>query len=262
VSVRRGFEPDKLVAVATPYILEISVETLERALAAERGGAHRIELCGDLSQGGLTPDAELLRSVREMVGIPLFAMIRPRAGDFAYSGDEYAAMQREIEVAKRLGADGLVFGILRRDARVDIERTRQLVELARPLPVTFHRAIDVSADIHKSLEDVTQSGAVRVLSSGGAATAAEGAACLAEFVRAASGRIVVMPGCGITASNLVQIAKSTGASEFHAGLSSARLAAEIEERRFEEEVRKLAEALALISSIDFRVCETDSELER
>lgn len=245
MSVGRGFEPDRLVA--TSYILEISVDTLERALAAERGGAHRIELCGELAQGGLTPDAELLRSVREMVRIPIFAMIRPRAGDFAYSDAEYAAMQREIEVAKRLGADGLVFGILRRNAHVDIERTQQLVELARPLPVTFHRAIDVSADIHKSLEDVTQTGAVRVLSSGCAATAAEGAACLAEFVRAASGRIVVMPGCGITASNLVKIAKSTGAREFHAGLSSIVRDDDPGELDFETEVRRLVETLAMTS---------------
>jgi copper homeostasis protein len=232
------------VAVATPYILEISVETLERALAAERGGAHRIELCSELSQGGLTPDAELLRSVREMVRIPIFAMIRPRAGDFAYSDAEYAAMQRDIEVAKRLGADGLVFGILRREGQVDVQRTRQLVESARPLAVTFHRAIDVSADIYKALADVRQTGAARVLTSGGAATAPEGAGCLAKLVQAASGRIVVMPGCGITASNLAQIAKSTGASEFHAGLSSVVWNDDPGELDFETEVRRLVEALA------------------
>jgi copper homeostasis protein len=247
------------VAVATPYILEISVDTLGRALAAERGGAHRIELCSELSRGGLTPNAELLRSVREMVRIPIFAMIRPRAGDFAYSDAEHAAMQREIEVAKRLGADGLVLGILRRNGHVDIERTQQLAELGRPLPVTFHRAIDVSADIHKSLEEVTQSGAVRVLSSGGAATAAEGAACLAELVRAASGRIVVMPGCGITSSNLAQIAKSTGASEFHAGLSSVAIAAGLDEQKFEQEVRKLVRELGVSGSS--RAMQSGTDLE-
>ncbi len=233
------------MAVAAPYTLEISVETLERALAAERGGAHRIELCRELSQGGLTPDAELLRSVREMVRIPIFPMIRPRAGDFAFSDAEYAAMQRDIEVAKRLGADGLVFGILRREGQVDVQRTRQLVESARPLPVTFHRAIDVSADIYKALADVMQTGAARVLTSGGAATAPEGAGCLAKLVQAASGRIVVMPGCGITTSNLAQIAKSTGASEFHAGLSSVVRNDDPGELDFETEVRRLVETLAM-----------------
>ncbi|MGA2428664.1 MAG: copper homeostasis protein CutC [Candidatus Acidiferrum sp.] len=242
--------------------IEISVDSLAKALAAERGGAHRIELCSDLSQGGLTPDAELLRSVRELVRLPIFAMIRPRGGDFVYSDTEYAEVQREIETARRLGADGLVFGLLQRDGQVDVRRTQRLVEVARPLPVTFHRAIDVSADIYKALEDVMQTGAVRVLTSGGAATAPEGAASLAKLVQAASGRIIVMPGCGITASNVTQVAKSTAAREFHAGLSSVSLEDNAEEKRFEEEVRRLAEALALIPSIDFRTSETDSELER
>jgi copper homeostasis protein len=225
--------------------IEISVDSLAKALAAERGGAHRIELCSDLSQGGLTPDAELLQSVREKVRIPIFAMIRPRGGDFAYSDIEYAGMEREMETARRLRVDGLVFGILQRDGQVDVRRTQRLVELARPLPVTFHRAIDVSADIHKALKHVIQTGAVRVLTSGGAATAPEGAACLAKLVQAASGRIVVMPGCGITASNVKQVAKSTGAHEFHAGLSSVVQDDDPGELHFAREVRRLVETVAV-----------------
>jgi len=228
-------------------VLEISVDTLDRALAAERGGAHRVELCSDLPQGGLTPDFDLLRVVREMARLPIFAMIRPRGGDFVYSDAEYAAMEREIGVAKRLGADGLVFGILKQDGHVDIGRTRWLVELARPLPVTFHRAIDVSVDIHEALEGVMQTGAVRVLSSGGAATAMEGSPCLTDLVKAARGRIVVMPASGITATNVAQIAESTSAREFHAGLSSVSVRDDLEARRFEEEVRKLADVLAAIA---------------
>jgi copper homeostasis protein len=223
--------------------IEISVDSLAKALAAERGGADRIELCRDLSQGGLTPDAELLRSVREKVGIPIFAMIRPRGGDFAYSDIEYAGMEREMETARRMRVDGLVFGILQRDGQVDVRRTQRLVELARPLPVTFHRAIDVSADIYKALKHVLQTGAVRVLTSGGAATAPEGAPCLAKLVKAASGRIVVMPGCGITASNLRQVAKSTRAHEFHAGLSSVVQGDDPGELHFAREVRRLVETL-------------------
>ncbi len=227
----------------SPRLIEISVDSLAKALAAERGGAHRIELCSELSHGGLTPDPELLHSVRELVRLPIFAMIRPRGGDFVYSDSEYAEMQREMETARRLGADGLVLGILQRDGQVDVQRTRQLVELARPLPVTFHRAIDVAAEIYKALADIMQTGAARVLTSGGAPRAPEGAACLATLVKAASGRIVIMPGCGITSSNASQIAKSTGAREFHAGLSST--VRDDEPREFETEVRQLVETLAM-----------------
>jgi copper homeostasis protein len=248
--------------VATPYILEISVETVERALAAEHGGAHRIELCSELSHGGLTPDAELLRAVRESVRIPIFAMIRPRGGDFVYSDIEYARMGREIETARRAGVDGLVLGILRRDGQVDVQRTQRLVELARPLPVTFHRAIDVAADIDRALEDIKQTGAVRVLSSGGAATAVEGVECLAKLVKAASGRIVVMPGCGLTASNVSRVAKSTGAREFHSGLSSANVAADPGGRKFEQEVQKLVRELGVASARTAMQSETDSGLGR
>jgi copper homeostasis protein len=225
-------------------VLEVSVETLERALAAERGGAHRVELCSDLQQGGLTPHIELMRSVREMVRLPIFAMIRPRGGDFVYSDTEYASMEHEIEAAKRLGADGLVFGILRVDGHVDVERTRRLVETARPLPVTFHRAIDAATNIREALEDVIDAGAVRILTSGGASTAAVGRDCLRELVKAAGDRIVVMPGCGVTAANVAQIIDSTGAYEFHAGLSSLNVGDDPKAQQFEEEVRKLAEVLA------------------
>jgi copper homeostasis protein len=246
--------------VETPYILEISVDTLERALAAERGGAHRIELCRELSQGGLTPEAEWVRSVRDLVRVPIIAMIRPRGGDFVYSDSEYAEMEREIEILRPMGVDGLVFGMLRTDGRVDVARARRLMELARPLPVTFHRAIDVAADIHAALEDVVQSGAVRVLSSGGAATAVEGIGCLNQLVKDAAGRIVVMPGSGILAGNIVHIAETTGAREFHAGLSSAISGGQADEQGFEEKVRQLRQALEGLKSSGAKRCKTDSGL--
>src|SRR5215472_1172494 len=121
-------------------LLEISVDGVEKAGAAERGGAGRIELCADLSVGGLTPSRELLRGVRERVHIPLYSMIRPRAGNFVYYESEFSAMERSIAVAAESGMDGVVLGALKKDRRVDILRTRRLVDLARPLPVTFHRA--------------------------------------------------------------------------------------------------------------------------
>ncbi len=225
-------------------ILEISVETLDAALAAQRGGAHRIELCSNLAQGGLTPGTALMRAVREHVALPIFAMIRPRGGDFVHSAAEFATMLGDIETARRLGMDGVVLGILKEDGHVDIRRTRELVERARPLPVTFHRAFDVSADLRKSLEDVIQTGAARLLTSGGAAAAPEGLAALAGLVDAAGDRILIVPGSGINASNALRVAQHTRAREFHSGLSSALQSADRCGERFEAAVRELAEVLA------------------
>jgi copper homeostasis protein len=229
-------------------VLEITVDSLERALAAERGGAHRIELCADLSVGGLTPDSELMSKVRELVRIPIVALVRPRGGDFVYSDKERAAMGRDIQTARELGMDGVVLGILRADGHVDVSRTRALVERARPLPVTFHRAFDVSTDLRRSLEDVIQTGAVRILSSGGALTAAEGLACLSDLVKGTRGRISIMPGSGVTAANISRLMEATGAREFHAGLSSVSGGLGSNAPEFEEEVRKLVRVLEVSES--------------
>lgn len=232
---------------SSPYILEISVETLDAALAAQRGGAHRIELCSDLAQGGLTPATALMRDVREQVTLPIFAMVRPRGGDFVYSGAEFSTMERDVETAKRLGMDGVVLGILKEDGHVDVERTKQLVGLAQPLPVTFHRAFDVSADLRKSLEDVIQTGAARILTSGGAKTAPEGLNALTELVRTAGDRVIIIPGSGITTSSVLGVAERTHASEFHAGLSTVVRTADGQRNGFEAEVRKLVELLTTAS---------------
>src|SRR5690349_5358455 len=129
------------------YLLEISVDGLGKAMSAERGGADRIELCADVSVGGLTPSRELLSTVREKVRIPIFSMIRPHPADFVYAPSEFQAMKQSIAEAKESGMDGLVLGVLRTDYRVDVARTKELVELARPLPVTFHRAFDECTDL-------------------------------------------------------------------------------------------------------------------
>ncbi len=228
-------------------LLEISVETLEAAMAAERGEANRIELCSDLSAGGVTPCADLVRAVRAQVHVPIFAMIRPRAGDFVYSDAEFSEMWRSIADAKESGMDGVVLGVLTKDLRVDVERTRELVELAKPLPVTYHRALDEAADLRQALEDVIQSGAKRILTSGGAKSALEGAAVLAKLVEAAGERIVIVPGAGISGANIRQIAQRTKAREFHSGLSSVLSYGNRDYKKFEAEVRKLAEQLARIS---------------
>ena len=228
-------------------LLEISVESLEAALAAERGGANRIELCGNLSAGGITPSIALMHAVREHLSIPVFVMIRPRAGDFVYSDAEFSEMRRSIASAQESGMDGVVLGILTRDHRVDVERTRELVEFANPLPVTYHRALDEAADLRQALEDVIKSGAKRILTSGGARSALEGAAMLADLVGAAGERFVIVPGAGISALNIEQVAQQTGAREFHSGLSAVLPYGSRDYKRLEEEVRRLAEHLARIT---------------
>jgi copper homeostasis protein len=226
------------------YLLEISVETVERAAAAERGGADRIELCADLSAGGLTPSRELLCGVREKVGISIFSMVRPRAGDFVYSASEFDGMKRAIVDARESRMDGVVLGMLRKDYRVDVERTQELVDLARPLPVTFHRSFDECADLREALEAVIRTGATRILTSGGATSAPEGAAVLAGLIHLSRGRIAILPGGGIRGSNIAELARRTGAREFHSGLSSALPYSSGDCEGFEAEVRRLAGQLA------------------
>lgn len=222
--------------------VEISVESVERAVAAERGGASRIELCWALEVGGVTPAIELMREARARVKVPIFSMVRPRGGDFVYSPAEFEEMKVAIAVARAERMDGVVLGLLQRDGRVDVERTTELVRAAAPLPVTFHRAFDESADLFEALEDVIATGATRLLTSGGAATAPEAVARVAELVRRARGRIVVMPGSGVTAGNVAKMAEVTGAVEFHAGLSSV-VGREAGAETFEAEVRRLVEAV-------------------
>jgi copper homeostasis protein len=228
-------------------LLEISVEALESALAAERGGADRIELCADLSLGGVTPGTDLMRTTRAQVRIPIFSMVRPRAGDFVYSTAEFAEMKRSVVGAKEAGMDGVVLGVLTKQRRVDVERTRELTELARPLPVTYHRAFDEITDLHQALEDIIQSGAKRILTSGGAKSALEGAATLAKLIEAAGERIAIVPGAGISSINIAEVARRTRAREFHSGLSAALPYGSNAYEKFEEEVRKLAAHILRIS---------------
>jgi len=225
------------------YILEISVESVEAAVAAERGGAQRVEFCSNTREGGTTPSGGLLRAVRERVRLPILSMVRPRGGNFVYSDDEFRAIQGDIETAKHMRMDGVVLGLLRADGRVDIERTRHLVEQARPLEVTFHRAFDESADLREALEDVIKTGATRLLTSGGKRTATEALEVLGDLVRMAGKRMIVMPGSGLHAGNIRETVEKTGAREYHAGLSSVISRPGDDIDAFEEEVRRLAGAL-------------------
>jgi copper homeostasis protein len=201
-------------------LVEVCADSVASAVAAERGGAARIELCSGLIEGGITPSAGLIATVRAAVSIPLHVMIRPRGGDFCYDSAELDAMRRDIAHAARMGANGVVFGILNIDAQVEVARMRELVEVARPLEVTFHRAFDMAADFSRALEDVCESGVSRLLTSGGEQTSWQGQGVIAGLVKQARGRIVVMPGSGIKPENAREIVEQTGAREIHVGLRS------------------------------------------
>lgn len=202
-------------------LVEICVDSVAAAVAAERGGAQRVELCGSLIEGGITPSVGLIETTRAAVSIDIAVIIRPRGGDFCYEPDEFETMRRDIVEAKRLGANAVVFGILDVHGRVDVGRTRQFVERARPLAVTFHRAVDMTADLSRALEDVIVSGADRLLTSGGEPGAIEGQEKIRELVRQADGRIVIMPGSGINPANARRLVEYTGVTEIHAGLRSS-----------------------------------------
>lgn len=206
--------------MSAPVLIEVCVDSVASALAAERGGAQRVELCSDLLEGGVTPSLGLLAVVRSKVSVGVHPIIRPRPGDFCYSGAELEIMRRDIEAAKAEGADGVVLGILKTNGTVDVERTRQLVEFARPLPVTFHRAFDVSADLFRALEDVYATGANRILTSGGEQECVQGIPTIAKLVQSARGRVSIMAGGRIGIRDAAAIVENTGVSELHVGLAT------------------------------------------
>jgi copper homeostasis protein len=237
-------------------ILEICVESVDHAVAAERGGAHRIELCANLSSGGTTPSVALMQTARREVRIPIHVLIRPREGDFCYSDDELEIMRNDIRAVKQFGMDGIVLGILNENGGVDIARTKVLVELSHPLPVTFHRAFDESKNLENSLEEVIHTGASRILSSAGQPRATDALPTLARLVQAARERISIMPCGGINSDNVLDIVRTTSAQEIHtsAGTSNANSGGngsdlspnngvDLQSRPFEQEVAKLVSLL-------------------
>jgi copper homeostasis protein len=212
-------------------LVEACVDSVASSLAAERGGAGRLELCDAIFDGGTTPSAGMIAACKATVSIPVFVMIRPRGGGFVYSDAERDVMRRDIVVARELGADGVVIGGLRPDGTVDLSLARILVEAAQQLPVTFHRAFDITPDLAASLELLADAGVQRILSAGGASTAADGATVLADLVRKAGSRIVVMAGGGVREENVRRLVSVSGVREVHVRLTQLTRGGERATRR-------------------------------
>lgn len=204
------------------FTIEACVDSIESAVNAQEGGAARVELCDNILEGGTTPGFGTIAMAREKLDIDLFVMIRPRAGDFLYSTLEFEAMMKEIGIARELGADGVVFGVLKADGSIDVERNKALKELASPLKTTFHRAFDLCANPWQSLEDIISIGIDRILTSGQAPSAPQGLDLIHELVKKAAGRVVIMPGGGVNEDNIIFIRDKTGTSEFHVSLREER----------------------------------------
>lgn len=195
--------------------IESCCTTLADALAAQKAGADRIELCADLSCGGVTPPLEMIHEAVSALSIPVNVLVRPRAGDFVYLPSEVEEMLDTIAGCKRVGVNGVVIGALDRDGNVDIGTMQCLVAASRPLSITFHRAFDRCSHWHRALEDVISLGCDRLLTSGLASDAMEGRFVIASLVGQASGRIVIMAGCGVRPDNIDLIARDSSADEFH-----------------------------------------------
>ena len=202
--------------------LEIAANSLASALAAQDGGADRIELCENLGQGGCTPSHASIAMARERLRIPLYVLVRPRAGDFLYDALERELMRRDIEHCVRLGCDGVVIGALDADGDVDRATCAELIAAAGRLGITFHRAIDAAREPARALEDAIALGCERVLTSGGASAAADGATAIAALAQRAGTRIAVMAGAGIDSGNVASLLAATGVTQVHASAKATQ----------------------------------------
>lgn len=196
-------------------LVEACVDSVQGALAAEQAGAGRLELCANLIEGGTTPSGGMMRAVLRCVRLPVFAIVRPRGGDFVYDAADIEVMLRDIEFAKGCDIHGIVSGALNPNGTIDEDGTSALLEAAHPLPFTFHRAFDVTRDLDESLDTLQALGVPRVLTSGGAPSAAEGAEVIARMVRRGGDRIVVMAGGGVRRDNVAALVAASRVREVH-----------------------------------------------
>ena len=202
------------------FTLEVIGFNIESCMLAQAAGAQRIELCDNPGEGGTTPSYGFIKAARQHLQIELYPIIRPRGGDFFYSDAEFEVMKADVKICKELGCDGVVIGILNEDGTVDKERCKELVALAYPMGVTFHRAFDRVQNASQALEDIIEIGCERILTSGLVPAALDGAETLAALIKQADERIIIMPGSGVRADNIIELAQKTGAVEFH---TSARI---------------------------------------
>jgi copper homeostasis protein len=202
--------------------LEICANSVTSALAAQEGGAIRVELCENLNEGGTTPSKGQIMIARKLLHIKLNVLVRPRGGDFLYTDLEYDIMTADVRCCIEAGCDGIVIGMLNADGTIDKERCLKLIRMAKHegLTVTFHRAFDTCADQFKALEEIIEMGCDRILTSGGRSTAMEGASVIKRLIEQAAGRIIIMPGSGISETNVADLVTFTGVNEIH---SSARV---------------------------------------
>jgi copper homeostasis protein len=196
-------------------LIEACVETVASAIAAERGGARRLKLCAAIGDAGTTPSTGMITAVKANVRIPVIVIIRPRGGGFVYSDIEMDVMRRDIEGARASGADGVAIGVLTRDSRIDATQTRELVRVASGMPVTFHRAFDMTVNLEASLDALIDAAVTRLLTSGGATSALEGAGTIAALRKRAAGRLEIMAGGGIREANVAEVVRQSGVSEVH-----------------------------------------------
>jgi copper homeostasis protein len=205
----------------TPVNLEVCANSVDSAIAAQEGGAIRVELCDNLHEGGTTPSYGQIELARKLLKIKLYVLIRPRGGDFLYSDTEFEIMKADIRYCTATGCDGVVIGVLNADGTVDKQRGGELVKMAKEkgLGVTFHRAFDMCADMQQAMEDIIEIGCERILTSGGKSTAVEGVNTIAHLIEKAKERITIMPGAGVNESTVADIIHYTAATEIH---SSAR----------------------------------------
>jgi copper homeostasis protein len=202
--------------------VEIVVYNIESAMKAQEGGADRIELCENPGEGGTTPSYGTIELVRQNLSIDVFVMIRPRGGDFHYSNYEFHAMKRDISQCQRLSVDGIVFGIVTPEGRIDVKRCKELIDKARPLKVTCHRAFDMTRDPFEALEDCIAAGFDRILTAGQQAQAVKGASLIGELIKKANGRIAIMPGSGVNENTVEEIVSKSGAKEIHFSATAFR----------------------------------------
>ncbi len=202
--------------------IEVVVYNIESALRAQEGGADRIELCDNPSEGGTTPSFGIIEAVRQNVSMDVYVMIRPRSGDFLYSNYEFHSMKRDISQCQKISVDGIVFGILTEEGRIDKKRCKELIDKARPLKITCHRAFDMTRDPFEALEDCIEVGFDRILTSGQQAQAVKGAELIGQLIQKANGRIAIMPGSGVNEETVEEVIKKSGAKEIHFSATTFR----------------------------------------